>query len=225
MKQKIGITLVVVLNLAFIYLIVIAAILSFGLIVAPLGLDQGLEIVSRTTKGILIGLTIAILLMFLLNYVLFKKLIRINRPIISSLTVGLICVLIFIPFFQSSKQSFIDYQEGTTELRHYLDGNTIDAIQIITTNDTTQIEQLDDFIRDIGGAKHKRGPWKYIKNEKLIITRNIGDKDSLYTNGSMFGPYKGKYFSTNQNVTDKYFEKNRELATSTSPLQHQLPAK
>lgn len=32
-------------------------------------------------------------------------------------------------------------------------------------------------------------------------------EDSLFTNGKMFGAYKGKYFSTDQNAIDKYIDR------------------
>ena len=42
---------------------------------------------------------------------------------------------------------------------------------------------------------------------KLIFKRIDGSKDSISTNGQMFGVYKGKYFSTNHDVINQYLEK------------------
>lgn len=111
-----------------------------------------------------------------------------------------------MPFFISARKSFLDYQNGTTQLQHYLNGRTITEAQIITNTDTIQVEKLDDFITNISFAKYKRGSWKYTKTVKLILKRTNGSKDSIFTNGQMFGAYKGKYFSTEQNVINKYID-------------------
>jgi hypothetical protein len=204
MRRKIGIGLLIILNLTFIYVIIMGAILSFGLIVAPLGQDRGLEIANLTTNDILIKLTIISIIVLLINYFLAKKMIVNKRPFLISLTITLIGIVVFVPFFLSARQSFLDYQNGTTQLQHYLDGQTITETQIITQTDTIQVQQLDDFIQDIGFAKYKPGPWKYASKMKLVFKRTDGSKDSVFTNGQMFGAYKGKYFSTDQNVLDKY---------------------
>ncbi len=182
------------------------AALTFGLIVAPLGQDRGLEVATLTTNEILIKLCIASMLVLTINYFLTKKMIESKKPFLISLTVTVIGIIVFIPFFLSARQSFIDYQNGTTQLRHYLDRQTITGAQIITHSDTIQIEQLDDFIRDIGYAEYKSGPWKYAKKIKLVFKQTDGSKDSIFTNGQMFGPYKGKYFSTDRNIIDKYID-------------------
>jgi hypothetical protein len=207
MRRKIGIGLLIILNLTFIYVIIMGAVLSYGLIVAPLGHEKGLEIASLTTNDILIKLTILSMTVLLINYFLTKKMIVNKKPFLTSLIVTLIGIIVFIPFFLSAKQSFLDYQDGTTQLQHYLDRQTITEAQIITHTSTIQVEQLDDFISDIGSAKYKRGPWKYAKKIKLIFKRIDGSKDSIFTNGQMFGAYKGKYFSTDQDVIDQYLEK------------------
>lgn len=183
------------------------AVLTYGLIVAPLGQDRGLEIANLTTKDILIKLTIVSIIVLFINYLLTKKMILNKKPFLTSLTVTVIGIIVFIPFFLSARQSFLDYQNGTTQLQHYLDSQAITEAQIITHIDTIQVEQLDDFITDIGFAKYKRGPWKYAKTIKLIFKRTDGSKDSLFTNGQMFGAYKGKYFSTDKNVIVKYIYK------------------
>ena len=130
-----------------------------------------------------------------------------KKPFLTSLIITVIGIIAFTPFFLSAKQSFLNYQNGTTQLQHFLDRQTITEIQVITHSDTIQIEQLDEFIADIGSAKYKRGLWKYAKKMKLIFKRIDGSKDSISTNGQMFGAYKGKYFSTDQNVINQYMEK------------------
>ena len=186
------------------------AILSYGIIVAPLGQDRGLEIANLTTNDILVKLTVISIAVLLVNYFLTKKMIANKKPFFLSLTITVIGIIVFIPFFLSARQSFLDYQNETTQLQHYLDRQTITEAQIITHTDTIQVEQLGDFITDIGFAKYKRGPWKYAKTIKLIFKRTDGSKDSLFTNGQLFGAYKGKYFSTDQNVIDKYMPNEKK---------------
>gem|GEM_PF-3224381 len=207
MRRKIGIGLLIILNLTFIYLIIMGAGLTFGIIVAPLGQDRGLEVANLATRDILIKLAIVSVIALLVNYILTKKVIASRKPFLGSIAVTVIGIIVFIPFFLSARQSFLDYQNGTTQLQHYLDRQTITQAQIITQTDTIEVEQLEDFIRDIGYAKYKREPWKYAKKIKLMFKRTDGGKDSIFTNGQMFGPYKGKYFSTDQNVIDKYIDK------------------
>lgn len=177
-------------------------ILSFGLIVAPLGEEKGLEIANRTTNDILIKLTVLSIVVFWINYFLSKKIILSKKPFFTSLIATLIGIIAFIPFFLSAKQSFLDYQNGTTQLQHYLGIQTITEAQIITNTDTIQVTQLDEFFNDIGYAKYKRGTWKYAKTKKIIFKRIDGSKDSIFTNGQIFGAYKGKYFSTDQIVIE-----------------------
>lgn len=203
MKRKIGIALLIILNLSFIY-VIMAAILTLGLVVAPLGHERGLEIANQTTIDLLIKLSISTVLMFSINYFLFKKLAINKRPLITSLILTLIGALISIPFFLSLRKSFIDYQNGTTLLQHYFESKTIDNIQIITFSDTIEVTQLNNFIIDVESAKYKPGMWKYMKEYKLIINRNSGIIDTIFTNGQMFGPYQHKYFSTEENVIEKY---------------------
>jgi len=207
MRRKLGLGLLIILNLTFIYVIIMDAVLSYGLIVAPLGLEKGLKISSLTTNDILIKLTILSMTVLLTNYFLTKKMIVNKKPFLTSLIVTAIGIIVFIPFFLSAKQSFLDYQNGTTRLQHYLDRQTITEAQIITHSDTILVTQLDDFMSDIGYAKYKKGPWKYAKKIKLMFKRKDGSKDSIFTNGQMFGAYKGLYFSTNQNLINKYLEK------------------
>lgn len=207
MRRKIGIGLLIILNLTFIYVLIIGAILGFGLIVAPLGQDRGIEIANLTTNDILTKLTNMSIVVLLINYFLTKKMVANKKPFLLSLTITVIGIIVFIPFFISARQSFLVYQNGTTQLQHYLEGQTITKAQIITQYDTVQVEQLDEFIRDIGYANYKRGPWKYVKKIKLMFKRTDGSIDSIYTNGQMFGAYKGKFFSTDQNVIDKYLDK------------------
>ncbi len=210
MRRKIGIGLLILINLTFIYVIVMGAIFSYGIIVGDLGEDRGLKVANLTTKHILIKLSVISIVVLLINYFLMKKMIENKRPFLTSLTLTVFGIIVFIPFFLSARQSFLDYQKGTTQLQHYLNRHTITEVQIFTHTDTIQIEQLDDFIRDIGFAKYKRGSWKYAKTIKLMFKRKNGSKDSLFTNGQMFGAYEGKYFSTDQNVIDKYIGKVEE---------------
>ena len=150
MKRKIGIGLLTILNLTFIYVIIMGTVLSFGLIVAPLGQVKGLEIANQTTNDILVKITVLSIVVFLTNYFLAKKMILRKKPFLTSLITTVIGIIVFIPFFLSAKQSFLDYQKGTTQLQHFLDRQTIIEAQVITQSDTIQIVQLDEFITDIG---------------------------------------------------------------------------
>jgi hypothetical protein len=96
------------------------AMMSFALIVAPLGHDKGFEVANRTTNDILINVSIASVLMLLVNYFLTKKMIGSKRPFLISFTIMLIGIIVFVPFFLSAKQSFLNYQNGTIQVQHGL---------------------------------------------------------------------------------------------------------
>lgn len=204
MKRKTGIALFIILNLAFIAVIIQAVALSYGVIVAPLGQERGLEVAGQITNAIVMRLSIFSVVMLLVNYFLIVKMIAGKKPFLTSMLSTAVGIIIFIPFFISARQSFIDYQNGTTMLYHYLEQQTISEASIITLTDTIKVKQRDNFIRDIALAKYKRGLWKYAKTMKIIFKRTDGSKDSLFTNGQMFGAYKGKYFFTDGNIMDKY---------------------
>ena len=203
MKRRTGIGLLVILNLAFIYVIIFGASLRYALIVAELGQDRGREVAKLTTDDILTKVAVASFLVLLINYFLAKKLIESKKPLLISGTITLIGVVIFIPFLLSARQSFINYQDRTTKLLQYIGVKTIKESQIFTHTDTVHVKQLEDFIRDIGYAK-QTGPWKYGKEYKIMFERTDGSEDSIFTNGRIFGPYNGKYFSTDRNVVAKY---------------------
>ena len=173
-ETKIGIGLLIILNLTFVYVIIIGAVLSFGLIVAPLGQERGIEIANQATNDILIKLTVLSIVVFLMNYFFSKIMIIRKNPFLTSLITTVLGLFIFIPFFLSANQSFLDYQNGITQLQHFLDGQSITEVQVITHSDTIRIEQLSVFITDIGSAKFKIGPWDYAKNMNLIFKRIDG---------------------------------------------------
>ena len=207
MKRKVGIGLLIILNLTFIYVIIIGGVMSFGLIVAYVGPEKGLEIANSITNDVLAKLTFLSTFVLIINYFLAKKMITNTRSAITSLAITAIGIIVFIPFFMSAKKSYLNYQKGADQLQLYIDRPTITKVQIITHPDAIQIEQLDDFISRIGRAKYKRGFWKYRKSVKLIFTRTDGRHDSIFTNGKLFGPYKNKYFETDDNVIEPYIIK------------------
>ena len=75
------------------------AVLSFGLIVAPLGQEKGLEVANQTTNGILIKLTVLSFIVFLINYFLTKKMILTKKPFLTSLIITVIGIIACTPFF------------------------------------------------------------------------------------------------------------------------------
>lgn len=206
MKRKLGIALLILVNLAFIYLLIVLARLSFGLIVADLGHERAIVVANETSKEIYLKLCIVSSLVFLINYFLSKKVIGMRNPLIKSILITFIGIIVFVPFFVSSRISFVNDQDEVTFLSHYLDEKSISSIQVIRHSDTIEIEQLDNFIKDISGAKYMPGMWKYMKNTKILFNRTNGTKDTVLTNGQMFGGYKGKFFETDVNVIDKYLE-------------------
>jgi hypothetical protein len=207
MRRNIGIGLLVILNLTFVYTIVMGVTLIYRFIDVPSRQYSGDGIIDQTTKVILTAMTIVSIIIFTINYFLIKRIIEHSKPFLISLIVGVSSIIVITPYFISARQSVLDYQAGIVQLQHYLDQPTITAAQIIMNKDTIQIQQLDVFLNDIGLAKYRRGPWKFAKKIKLKFERTDGSNDSITTNGEMFGPYKGKYFRADQNVLEKYLRK------------------
>lgn len=200
MKKKIGIGLIMLTNIAFLYLIIMMGILSFGLITAPLDIERGSEVLREVTSKDLYYLSIFSILNFLVTYIILLKLVENKYSIKISLIVTIIGIILFIPFFLSSRFSFINYIEGNTTLNKYIDEKNINEVRI----NNKQITDIDNFINDIGNAKYKKGVWKYAKKWKIILYYKNGTKDSLYSNGELFGAYKDKYFFMDENIIAKY---------------------
>ena len=96
-------------------------ILSFELIVADLGQEKGLVIANITGNNILTQLAIGSVVMFALNYLISRKLMNCKKTLLVCLTIAILSILIFIPFYHSSKQSFIEYQNETIPLQKSID--------------------------------------------------------------------------------------------------------
>ena len=208
-KYIIGISLLIIINLIYIYLICIYPILSFGLVVAEIGEVQGKIIETKITRETISFVLLLSLVLFAMNYLIFKKLILSKRNLLYTFVLIIMGILIFIPFYLNSKKSFVDYQNGTTRLGHFIEKNEIENIKIINQNDTIIIKDKDVFLNEIGSAKYKRGIWKYGKKYKIIFEKNGIKKDSIFSNGIMFGEFKNKYFEVEKDVLEKYFNNKK----------------
>lgn len=209
MKRKIGIALLIVLNLIFLFLTIGFAISSYGIIVQSAGEARGLIIVNRTTIKIIIFVSIITISTVLINYVILKKLILNKKPLISSCIFTMTVVLIFIPFLLSERQSFIEFQKSSDLIGHYYDRFDITKAIIITSRDTIEIKNINEFTFKISGAQYKSGLWKYMKTMKIIYIYKNGNKDTIPTNGQIYGPFKGKYFVSEQNEIEKYLREEK----------------
>lgn len=208
-KNIIGILLLIIINLIFIYFICIYTIVSFGLIVAELGEIQGKVIETKITKETILFVSLLSLISVIFNYLILKKLVLTKRNLLYSLVLTFMGILIFTPFYLNSKRSFVDYQNGTTKLGNFIKKNDIENIKIINQNDTVNIKDKDIFLNEIGRAKYKRGIWKYGKKYKIIFEKNGIKKDSILSNGIMFGIFKGRYFEVEKDVLEKYFNNEK----------------
>lgn len=208
MKRKIIIGLIIILNLTFVLTFIMIAIFGYGLIVAEVGIESGLEIAYQVSIKILIYLVVIGIIVTIANYFLFNKLKLNQKPILTSIFTTLAGIIIFTPFFLNAKQSFLNYQFNTTKLRHYLEYQEIeDAHIIFYSKDTVKVDQLNDFIEDIGSAKYKQGSWKYIKTINIILKMKNGLTENIYTDGEIFGAYKGKFFYSDKDIIKKYMPK------------------
>jgi hypothetical protein len=205
-KRKIGIGLIIILNSLFIYVLIFFAILDFGLIVAEFGIDRGREVANFTTYEILEKLLFFSIIVISLNYFLLRKLIVNNHPFFTSLAITSFGIMVFVPFLIYARSNFLDNQISVTYLSDYLDKKTIKDFYIIQKEDTLHVEKKDQFLNEIGYAKYQQVVWKFQKNTKLLIKHNDGSTEIIFTNGQLFGEYKGKYFRTDKNVISRFTE-------------------
>ncbi len=114
MKRYAGIGILIILNLVFTYLIIWGAMLSYGIIVAPGG---DMEVTNNVTKEVLTQLFFISLIPLSINYLILRKMVLSNKPLILSFVIVLCAVLIFVPFFLSARQSLIDFQQENARKR------------------------------------------------------------------------------------------------------------
>lgn len=205
MKEKIGIALLILLNAGFIYLMIILAILGYGLINGHHGL-KAVETADLVTKNLS---TKAFLLSFIVlasNYIIFRFLILNKRAILGSVIVTLIGILISTPFFFRERQSFIDYQHSHITLSDYIHCDSIAEVWLLRRMDTIPITYQQEFFQIIGVASYQTGMWKYQRSIKIKILKKDGTKDSILTNGDLFELSGGKFFKSKENLIEKYIQ-------------------
>lgn len=206
MRKKIGIELSILLNVGFIYLLIMGVILYYGFISVPLGKESIIEITELTSydTNLIIRIIFLSIIACLINYFLFKKMIRSKKSFLISCIIILIGIAISTPFGLSARKSFIRYKSGEMQLQDYIGKEKINEVQLITNLDTIQVEEIDCFIRDISMVKYKKGLWKYPKRIKIMIRYTDGGIDSIYTNQNGFFHYKEMDFITDKNIMEKY---------------------
>ena len=204
MNRKTSIALFIIVYIALLYIIIAEAIVHYVLVVAPFKQYHELELADLITGSILIKLCILAIFVLLTNYFYTITIMANKKPFLTRLTITSLVIVVLSVLVFSTCQSFSDYRKATTQLQQYMNGQTITEAEIITKTDTIEVKQLHTFITDIGLAKYKDGPRKYFKTMKVLFTRTDGSKDSLYTNGQVFGSYHGKYFAADSNIMYKY---------------------
>lgn len=204
MKRKIGILLLILVNSLIIWIIVLGIIFSFGIVVQSFDFVRGPEIVNYIVSTLLLKFTLVFTLSILLNYLIIKILINARKPIVKSLIIALFEVLIFFPILISNRNNFIKNQLVSTSLNKYLDIGAVVQTFVISQKDTICINKQKEFLSKIGEAKSKRGIWKFGKKKKIVFIYRNGMKDSIYTNGNIFGEYKKLWFFTDYNVIDQF---------------------
>jgi hypothetical protein len=197
MKRKIGIGFLIGLNFTFVLILIMLAIFTYGLSEASLQ-------EPALTNDILLKVAVLSSFVCALNYLLLHKIILVEKAFLKSCVIVAMGIIVFSPFFISARQSLLNYQNKATQLQQYLNTQTIIGVQIITHTDTIKVSEVDSFVSHIGSATSLRRPVKYAKSIKLIFEHSNGKKDTLLTNGQIFGPYKGKFFKTEINVIDNY---------------------
>ncbi len=213
MKQKIGITLLIILNGAFIYLIAVTAILSYGLINGRSGPNKAFETANDVATNIFIKVAILSLITLLINYIISRMLIQNKRPIVTSIVITVIGIIASTPFYLSARDSFIAYQFNNITLGDYVNPRNISQVQLLIKSDTIPLDDSQMFIQMIGKASYQKGIWKYQKSIKILFKNRNGTKDSILSNGELFETSKGKFFKAEENIIEKYLRISNVLLT------------
>jgi hypothetical protein len=197
MKRKIGIGFLIGLNFTFVLILIMLAIFTY--VLSESSLQE-----PALTNDILLKAAVLSSFVCAVNYLLLHKIILIKKALLKSCLIVAMGIIVFSPFFISARQTLLNYQNKATQLQQYLNTQTIIGVQIITHTDTIKVSEVHSFVSHIDSATSLRWPVKYAKSIKLIFEHSNGQKDTLLTNGQIFGPYQGKFFKTEINVIDNY---------------------
>lgn len=207
MKRKVGIGILIILNLAFLWLIAAVTIFTYGIITGTAGKIHAEASTREITNEILIKISYITTFVSALNYWILKKVVNNANPLRLTCIILIVCLIIFTPLFLSQKRTFFIEQSEQDYLNHYYDRFAISKAIIITPTDTVEIKELNDFTWRLR-AQHITGPLKYKKTMKLIFLNNNGTSDTIPTNGQIFGPFKGNYFKADKNTIDDYLRRH-----------------
>ncbi len=205
-RRKIGIGILLILNLVFVCLIVAVEHVSYHIITGNVGKIHATTFTQEITNEILKRVLYISAFFAAINYWILKTLIYSKRSFITTLILTFSGIVLFLPFLLTARQSFLKRQSQPDYFNHYYDRFAIKKAIIITSTDTIQIKELNEFT-DRLWADHV-GPLKYQKTIKLVFVNNNGTSDTIPTNGQIFGPFKGHYFKADENIIDDYLRRH-----------------
>jgi hypothetical protein len=167
-----------------------------------MAMEAAETLANEVTKGTAGDIIILALAIGLINYFTLKKIVKSSRPFLISFLIVLTSIVICLPFFLSSRRSYLDFERGI-DLTQYMD-LPISNVRLCNYKDTIIVDNINVFISELQKAKMKRGPWKYPKTVRMIFKNNEGTSDTIFTNGYVFGPYKKNWFVADTNIIEQY---------------------
>lgn len=200
MKRKLSILFLVLLNLAYVYVSSVWIWLNFSLFVFAVGEEQGMIVAAQKTEEILLWLIPLSIGLFLVNYLVSRKLIVSKRPLIVSLLVTLMGVLIIAGVLLYQRQSYLEYQRKNTQGEHYFFKRVEDSAGI-TPDTLTLFDRSRN--RTIPVAFYKPG----IDHPKIVILSHG------------YGANKGGDYLAYSYLTEFLASKGYFVAS----IQHELP--
>jgi hypothetical protein len=206
MKRKIGIIVIIVLNVAALLVMGGLTGATYGIITGSAGRIHAEAATNEVTNEILVRLSYIVALVAALNYWILKTVVFNKKPFVTTFILLILYLIIYIPFLLFQKRAFFKRQSEPDYFNHYYDRFAIDKAIVITPTDTIEIKELNDFTWRLW-AKHT-GPIKYKKTMKLIFINNDGTSDTIPTNGQIFGSFKGNYFKADENIIDDYLRRH-----------------
>lgn len=118
MKRALGVFLLAAINLTFLLLIIFIGYFGFAIIVTDFDLQRALFVVKGVDKEVALKVIVLTLVVLLLNDPVLRFLVKVKNPIRWNLSVTILATLLFIPFYLSFRNSFLEYHRQQTPYLH-----------------------------------------------------------------------------------------------------------
>lgn len=114
MKRALGVFLLVAINLTFLLLITFIGYFAFAIIVADFDLQRALFLAKVVDKEVALKVVALTFVVLLLNDPVLRFLVKVKNPIRWNLSITILATLLFLPFYLSFRNAFLEYHKRQT---------------------------------------------------------------------------------------------------------------